>query len=231
MQRRSTEDLSAVATRMAEGVAETASQVERDAEGLCTYSGSLAETAARAMKNLGTEYAPLAGYYPNVKKVLWSEFLSYQQISGVFSPFTIEAHYNGAMVSYNMPYTVCHELSHLRGFMREDEANFVSFLACISSEEPYFRYSDYLLGYIYVNNALYGEDRDLWREVRAILPKEVDKDLAANNAFWEKYETKVAEVAQQVNNGYLVVNGQEDGVKSYGRVVDLILAYYRSETE
>jgi len=27
------------------------------------------------------------------------------------------------------------------------------------------------------------------------------------------------------------VNGQEDGVKSYGRVVDLILAYYRSETE
>ena len=44
-------------------------------------------------------------------------------------------------------------------------------------------------------------------------------------------EGQLAEVAQQVNNGYLVVNGQEDGVKSYGRVVDLILAYYRSETE
>ena len=39
----------------------------------------------------------------------------------------------------------------------------------------------------------------------------------------------MAEVAQQVNNAYLKANRQYDGVKSYGRVVDLLLAEWREE--
>ena len=38
---------------------------------------------------------------------------------------------------------------------------------------------------------------------------------------------KVAEVSNKVNDTYLKVNKQEDGVKSYGRMVDLLLAQYR----
>lgn len=45
-----------------------------------------------------------------------------QQLCGVYSPFTVEANYNGDMPDYNVPHTLCHELSHLKGFMREDEA-------------------------------------------------------------------------------------------------------------
>lgn len=39
------------------------------------------------------------------------------------------------------------------------------------------------------------------------------------------------EISNSVNNTYLKANGQEDGVKSYGRMVDLLLAEYRSQTE
>ena len=58
------------------------------------------------------------------------------------------------------------------------------------------------------------------------LPKE---DLQADSAFWLQYDGKAAEVSQTVNNTYLKLNSQDDGVKSYGRMVDLLLAYRREE--
>lgn len=53
------------------------------------------------------------------------------------------------------------------------------------------------------------------------------EDLNANSLFWDQYEGKVAETATKVNDTYLKLHQQKDGVKSYGRVVDLMLAYYR----
>ena len=45
-------------------------------------------------------------------------------------------------------------------------------------------------------------------------------------AYWRQFETKVAEISDKVNDSYLKANNQEDGVKSYGRMLDLLLAYY-----
>ncbi len=36
-----------------------------------------------------------------------------------------------------------------------------------------------------------------------------------------------AEVANQMNDTYLKINDQEEGVRTYGRMVDLMLAHYR----
>ena len=38
----------------------------------------------------------------------------------------------------------------------------------------------------------------------------------------------MAEVANQMNDVYLKINDQKDGVKSYGRMVDLMLGYYKT---
>ncbi len=70
----------------------------------------------------------------------------------------MEANYNGHMPEMDIPSTVCHELSHLKGFMREDEANFIAYLACRQSDSAAFRYSGALLAYIYSGNALYKAD-------------------------------------------------------------------------
>ncbi len=45
------------------------------------------------------------------------------------------------------------------------------------------------------------------------------QDLQENNEYWDQYEGKVAEVSNQVNDTYLKLNDQKDGVQSYGRVV------------
>ena len=55
------------------------------------------------------------------------------------------------------------------------------------------------------------------------------EDLDANSEFWNRYESKVSEVATQMNDTYLKMNSQTDGVQSYGRMVDLMLSYQRLE--
>lgn len=183
--------------------------------------------AREDMENLGQHYQQLSGFYPNPKMVAVSEILSFQSLSGIYSPFTIEANVNRDMTAYNIPHTACHELSHLKGFMREEEANFIGYLACVESQSPYSRYSGYLAGFIYANNALYRQNAEAAQEIYAGLPESVLKDLHENNLFWKQYEGRISEVSTQVNDTYLKVNSQADGVKSYGRLVDLLLAYYR----
>ena len=184
---------------------------------------NIQEKGVAAMERLAEQYPSLGGYYPRPKPVAVSWILSVQQCSGVYSPFTIEANYNNDMTEYNIPHTVCHELSHLRGFMREDEASFIGYLACLGSEDADYRYSGYLLGWIHAGNALAKMDYETYNRIHAMLDPAVIADLEENSAFWVQYEGEVAEVQEKVNDAYLKANGQVHGVQSYGRVVDLML--------
>ncbi len=185
--------------------------------------------ARAAMEGLGREFPELGGFYPRPKPLLVSRILSVQQLCGIYSPFTVEANYNREMPRYNIPHTICHELSHLKGFMREDEANFIGYMACIGSENARFRYSGYLMGWVYAGNALAKADPDSYLSLYKRLPPEAVDDLRYNNEFWASYDGRVAEASSKMNDTYLKMQNQTDGVKSYGRVVDLMLAYYREQ--
>lgn len=184
------------------------------------------DEAVKAMEKLGKQHSQLSGYYPRPKAVLVSRVLSMQQLSGIYSPFTVEANYNAEMTPYNIPHTVCHELSHLRGFMREDEANFIGFLACVGADNQEYRYSGYLMGWIYAGNALASADYEAYAGYWESLSREVRADLRENTVFWDRFDTKISKAAETINNTYLKANSQSDGVRSYGRVVDLMLAWY-----
>lgn len=192
-------------------------------------AGPLHKKAVRAMQRLGREYPELSGFYPNPKGLLCPWILSVQQLTGIYSPFTVEANYNSGIVDYNIPFTMCHELSHLRGFMQEEEANFIAFLASSGSDDMHFQYSGYLMGWKYCMNVLYKADYDAWEEVRAQLSGNIEADLAANRDFWDQYDGRIAEAANKVNDTYLKANDQSEGVESYSKMVDLIVAYRAKE--
>ena len=227
----SVSELKEVCGWLTERVNTLSGSVTRDDEGIMRLTGGnkgeVRSRAVEAMQSLGETYPELSGYYPEPKGLLAPWILSVQQLSGIYSPFTIEANYNSGMVDYNIPFTACHELSHLKSFMQEQEANFIAFLASTSYEDPEFQYSGYLLGWIYCMNVLHDADYDSWQEIRDTLSDGAEMDLRENNAFWARYDGAVAEVADQVNDRYLQANGQEEGVKSYDRMVDLIVSWYR----
>lgn len=222
----SLEELTAAAQYLTDELNKISEEVDRNEQGLFRLKQDGKADAVKAMDKLGETYEVLKGYYPKPKAVMLSEILSYQQLTGIYSPFTIEANYNADMPDYNIPFTMCHELSHLRGFMSEDEANFIAYLACIESGQKEMKYSGAMLGWLYVTNALYEESPELYQAMREQLKEEILLDYQENSAFWDSYEGSAAEVADKVNDTYLKANKQTDGVKSYGKVVDLMLAYY-----
>jgi hypothetical protein len=120
-----------------------------------------------------------------------------------------------------------HELVHLRGFMREDEANFIAYLASIKSGYDDFCYSGTMTALTYSMNALYSADYDEFVRLYNLYSEDVIKDMEFSRNYWKQFDTKVSEVADKINDTYLKANNQQDGVRSYGRMVDLLLAYYR----
>lgn len=162
-------------------------------------------------------------------KALWiSPILSYTGITGIYIPFTAESNYNNDSPVPLIGATVCHELAHRQGFAREDEANFISYLVCTNSQNNYLNYSGLLLATIHSMNKLAERDPESYRELYALYTKEVIADLNADRAYWDAYSGEVEETVTRINDSYLKSNNLTDGVASYGRMVDLLLAHQRT---
>lgn len=228
-QQQSSESLKQMNRLLISEINQIRSQAQEDENGLYKTSRSNAEQLAQvqaAYDAAASTHPWLAGTYGNPKPVFFSEAMSHLQISGIYIPYTFEANVNMNNMSYMIPAVACHEAAHLRGWAREDEANYIGYLVGRSSGDTDFAYSGLLLGLIHSMNALAGVDMDAYRELTGEYHPGVLRDISANSAHWQKYEGKASEMQDKVNDTYLKANRQEDGVRSYGRMVDLMLAEY-----
>ncbi|MBR3124381.1 MAG: DUF3810 domain-containing protein, partial [Mogibacterium sp.] len=172
-------------------------------------------------------YPSLRGYYPAPKQLtLLSRAFSSMGVSGIYSPFTVEANINGEMPDMEKPFTSCHELSHLRGYMNEGEANYIGWLACIGSDDPAFNRSGWLIAWMHAGGALSRIDPESYEMLRERLPSYAVSEIEENSLFWSSHETKAAEVQDRVNDAYLKANDQKDGIQSYGMLTTLMLMHY-----
>lgn len=188
----------------------------------------VATAAVFAMKSMSKDYPFMRGLYSVPKPVAFSGLMSLTHISGIYFPYTFEANFNTQLPDFYLPATMCHELAHQRGYMREDEANFIAYLACRSSTNRYFNYSGSLHALSFALNRLQSADIESYRAIYAGLDERIKADFAAYNRFWTANKGPVSAVSASVNNAYLKANSQSDGVQSYGRMVDLLLADYRA---
>ena len=231
-------------------------QVERDEKGYIAYTGSRSESGERIdmqdkaredMRRLGEQYPQLAGYYPRPKALLSSDLMCQQYMLGWYFPFSMEANYNDVAYVMNLPATMCHELAHLKGFIYEDEANFIGYLACIQSDDVYFQYSGYLsvLGYLErdLNQLRKQAPADYAQAVEqeglvALLDIVHQDDIFVTNEEWDRIEAKalfrtedISKAADTFVDTTLKVNGVTDGKVSYSHVVQLMLEYEAIENK
>jgi len=194
---------------------------------LTVYDQEYVETeAVSAMKALGKKEPSLSGYYPKPKPVYFSDFLTSLGIEGIFSPFTMEANYNDKMTSFLIPYTICHELAHLKGYMKEDDAGFIAFKATINSPSKVFQYSGLFHGLIFTLNALKHEvSTEEFNRIYQKLPEPVRIQLSYIKEQNQANASLFTELSGRINNLYLMANAQT-GTKSYGQMVDLLIAEY-----
>jgi hypothetical protein len=188
---------------------------------------TLSERAQVGYVNAAKTIPQLGGEYSSAKKVFLSGALSYTGISGIYFPFTGEANFNGAMPDVMLPNTICHEMAHQRGFAREDESNYIAFLTCRDHPDVDFQYSGAILALNYALRALRTSDKEAAEHLMTKYSPGLKRDLQDTAQFWSKYQGPVERLSYDVNNLYLKSNQQKDGVASYGRMVDLLIADYR----
>ncbi len=210
-------------------------QIERDEKGEAIYSEDVSLTAIAAMENLGARYANLGGFYPTPKALLCSDFMCQQSMEGWYFPFTLEANYNDVMYVTNKPATLCHELAHLKGYIFEDEANFIAYLACVESDDIFFQYSGYLsvLNYIAKDVNKAKKQVEVTCEFVALNDLVKADNIFVTDAEWERIngnsviDTQTAtQATQNFLNTSLQANGVSAGTVSYSYVVKLLLQYY-----
>lgn len=259
-------ELFAVYNVVAEECNRLSQVVERDETGMAVYTGregikisrrdsgdwqqglnAMGDEARELMQQLGHTYPQLDGWYPEPKAMFFSDFMCQQYMQGYYFPFSMEANYNDVMHILNIPSTMCHELAHLRGYIFEDEANFIGYLACIQAEDEFFRYAGYLSVLNYLYNDVYKLEREqpeVFAETMAAVPLTgVSAQVWEDNIFvsdeeWERINGKalidtelVDKAADAFIDTNLKVNGVTDGKVSYSRVVRLLLQYYSQSNE
>lgn len=184
----------------------------------------------KAYDKLADKYDFIDNTYTRVKPVMLSEVMSYMHITGVYSFFTGEANINVGFPDYAVVFTAAHELAHQRGIAREDEANFIAFLACTISDDPYIQYCGYVNMYEYIASALARTDPELYLRSYNSINIDVQKELLAYNDFYDKYRNSaVSEVSEGINNSFLQSQGTA-GTVSYNMVVELGIGYHRKHS-
>ena len=225
------EELEQVTAYFARHLAQTADDVARDA------NGAFAEKESDIFAYSTQVYDHLYGEFPFLrlkdhvpKAVVSSRVMSLLDFTGFYFPFTGEANLNVDCPQSFLPATISHEMAHQRGIASEQECNFIAVVAAIGSDNAAYRYSGWLMGYVYLGNALYRADQDAWRAIRDTLPDTVRLDLYLNNVYWAQFEGKVQDAAQNVYDSFLKSQGEEQGIQSYGTVVDMLMSYYLPKT-
>jgi len=220
-------DLERVTTHFAQGLNRTAHLVERDAEGVFAVSiDEIFSESVDVFRNVEAVFPFLTQRDFPPKPLLISPFMALTNYTGFYFPFTGEANINLLAPRANIPATVLHEFVHQRGIASENEANFVAILAGVYSENPTFAYSAYLLGYLYLSNALNRASPERFRAIQETLSPYVFADFADIRAHRERNNPTVARVMDTLNDAMLRSYGEESGIQSYGEVVDLLIVYF-----
>ena len=165
------------------------------------------------------------GEFARPKPVYSSEVLTRLGISGIYIPFTAEPNYNADIPDFQLPFSIAHEMAHQRGVARESEANFVAYVVCVNSRDPFVRYSGFRNG-LGVLTELYRVEPQKAKELAQQLGTGYREDSRRAALFWAKASGAAGALSHRVNDLYLRANRVKAGAADYSNSTTLIIAYH-----
>jgi hypothetical protein len=155
-----------------------------------------------------------------LKGTLLGPYFRWAGVDGMVDPFALEVLANPDLLPWERPFVTAHEWAHLAGYADESEANFVGWMTCLRADAA-ARYSGWMYVYWQVSGEVSASDRarltaalgaGARQDVNAIVDRLRRGQLPVlRNASWMVYDQ------------YLKANRVEEGIRSYGAVVTLIL--------
>ena len=234
-----TEELAQATEHYLTEAARLAPQVPREEDGSLIRQDffELADIAGSSYEGLSGEYDVFGGSTAPVKALLvWGEPQLYSGHTGIFWAPTGEASVPLNCAIADMPFTMAHEVAHRMGVASEQEANFCAYLACVRSDDVRFAYAGNYSAFCYCVNALLRQDPERAQQVVDDVVASglgdgvalVLADRTATRAHYDAYEGPFEEVGTTVNDTYLKSFGEDSGVRSYGLVVDYLIAWHQA---
>lgn len=148
--------------------------------------------------------------------------------SGIYWFFVGEGNLDAGLHSLQKPFTMAHEMAHGYGFGDEGTCNFLAYLACLKSNHPYVRYAGMLTYWRYIAGeykfrAL--EEYEIFRAAHLSAGMKNDLEAIYENA--QSYPNMLSSIRDQTYDSYLKLQGIEDGLENYNRVILLVDAWKR----
>lgn len=165
----------------------------------------------------GDGWTPLTGA---PKPTLADPFMAATGTSGYINPLALDVHLASDLLWFERPFDLAHEWSHVAGYAREDEANFLAIVSCTRSNSPVVQYSGWLELFLYLPpQAQYSKATFVplvWQDFAAIRERNRQHvNLSLASFSWRTYNT------------YLKTNHVASGVQNYDEVTRLYLGIAR----
>lgn len=171
---------------------------------------------------------PFLTYHPaSVKPSMFSHIGHYFGFTGYYNPFSGEAQIKTSVPFFLKPFVVTHEIGHQLGYAKENEANFVGFLACRQSKDPEFCYSVYYDMYSYAIRELYRRDSVMAKSFKERLHPQVKKDNDELIDYLHRSANPVEPYISAFYDEYLRWNNQPNGKMTYNEVIAWLIAYQK----
>ncbi len=159
---------------------------------------------------------------------LWPNgFLMRWSTAGIYIPQTGEGHIDRGLLAVQKPYTIAHEMAHGYGVTDEGACNFIAWLACSQSADPWIRFGG-ALSY-WRSAASNMPDTAVIAALKAlppVVPLAIDL-VRKNNA---KYPDLLPAVRNAIYSSYLKRHGIKSGLRSYNEVVVMVHHYLQTHS-
>jgi Protein of unknown function (DUF3810) len=165
----------------------------------------------------GDSWEPLTGA---PKPTLADPFMAATGTSGYINPLALDVHLASDLLWFERPFALSHEWSHVAGYAREDEANFLAIVNCTRSNDPVVQYSGWLELFLYLPPEA--------RYARKTFVPEVWQDFAAMRERNRRHvNLSLANLSWHTYNAYLKSNHVASGLQNYDEVTRLYLGIPR----
>jgi uncharacterized protein DUF3810 len=181
------------------------------------YDRALLDAYTFVQQKLGDTSSAVPG---RLKSSIYGAYFRWTTVDGMVDPFALEVLANPDLLPFERTFVAAHEWAHLAGFADEAEANFVAWLTCIRAG-PAAQYSGWLSLYWQIGSEVGPDDRRRLWEAVAEGPR---RDIQAISDRLQRGQLPFLQKASwRVYDRYLRANRVEEGIRSYGKVITLIL--------
>src|SRR5687768_5226249 len=223
----SVQDLDTLTFVLQERLNSYAASVDSTKRIALNHNRILFREAIATYKNVEKSMPFLTYNFPSVKPSMYSHIGHYFGFTGYYNPFSGEAQIKTTVPFFLKPFVVLHEIGHQLGYGKENEANFIAFIASRSSANPEFQYSVYYEMHQYSIRELYRRDSTKAKLHRERLHPQVEKDTRELAAYLFRSKNYVEPWVTSFYDEYLKLNNQPKGKMTYNEVVAWLIAYQK----